>query len=166
MLIETRAKGGNLLINVGPDQTGVIPFEQERVFRELALWMFVNDESIHDVRPCPVTGEEGVYYTKSKDGKSVYAFFTGFSGEDTWSYGKRKKILLKQIKATKKTRISVLGHNGEVLEYNPEVNPEPTFQQTNDGLSLSVMRAQRLYNNKRWPNTVVFKLDNVEFEQN
>ena len=37
MLIENRAKGGNLLINVGPEPSGVIPFEQERVFRELGL---------------------------------------------------------------------------------------------------------------------------------
>ena len=48
MLIETRAKGGNLLINVGPDPHGEIPFEQTRVFRELGLWMFINREGIYD----------------------------------------------------------------------------------------------------------------------
>ena len=36
MLIETRAKGGNLLINVGPYPNGRIPIEQEERFRELA----------------------------------------------------------------------------------------------------------------------------------
>lgn len=163
MLIETRAKGGNLLIDVGPDPSGIIPFEQERIFRELALWMFVNDEAIHDIRPCPVVGEKGVYYTQSKDGKSVYVLLTGFSAENRWKYGERKDILLKDLKATKKTVISVLGHNGKVLEYKPDVNPEPTFKQKKYGLLLSVMRAQRLYNDKKWPNTIVVKLDNVEF---
>ncbi len=164
MLIETRAKGGNLLINVGPDQSGAIPFEQERRFRELALWMFINDEAIHDIRPCKVVGDEGIYYTQSKDGKTVYAFMTQFSGEkNRWKYGERKEILLKELKATADTKISVLGQNSKFLEYQKKVNPQSEFKQTAAGLEISVMRAQRIYNNKRWPNTVVVKFENVEF---
>ena len=164
MLIETRAKGGNLLINVGPDPSGVIPFEQERRFRELALWMFINDEAIHNVRPCKVVGEDGIYYTQSKDGKSVYVFLTGFTDKNKWKYGERKEVVLKELEATRDTAISVLGHNGKVLEYNKNANPEPTFRQKTDGLEISVMRAQRIYNNKQWPNTVVVKLENVKFK--
>ncbi len=164
MLIETRAKGGNLLLNVGPEPSGEIPFEQERAFRELALWMFVNDESIHEIRPCPVTGENGIWFTQSKDGKAVYAFMSKFSGENMrWKYGERKKILLTHLKATKETRISVLGQNDRVLEYQVDVNPQSSFVQKKRGLEVSVMRAQRLYNNKRWPNVLVVKLENVEF---
>ena len=48
MLIETRAKGGNLLLNVGPEPSGVIPFEQERIIRELGLWIFINHEASQD----------------------------------------------------------------------------------------------------------------------
>lgn len=166
MLIETRAKGGNLLINVGPEPSGIIPFDQKRIFRELALWMFVNDEAIHDIRPCPVTGEEGVYYTQSKDGKYVYALFYEFSGKNPWKYGERKDVVLKELKATKSTKISILGQNDKVLEYKKEINPASTFTQTDKGLEISVMRAQRIYNNKRWPNTVVVKLEGVEFINN
>lgn len=72
MLIETRAKGGNLLINMGPMPSGIVPLKQEERFRELALWMFVNDEAIHDIRPCVTAGSlESAYYTQSKDGKYV-----------------------------------------------------------------------------------------------
>lgn len=163
MLVETRAKGGNLLINAGPDPLGTIPFEQERRFRELALWMFVNDEAIHDIRPCPVIGEEGVYYTQSKDGKSVYAIMTGFTGDKRWGYGERKTVLLQELRATADTTISVLGQNSKFLEYRKEVDPRSEFRQSEQGLEISVMRAQRLYNNKRWPNAIVVKLENVEF---
>ena len=163
MLIENRAKGGNLLINVGPEPSGIIPFEQERRFRELALWMFINDEAIHSIRPCPVISEGKTWYTQSKDGKAVYAFLTEFTGENRWRYGDRKEILLKELRATPETTISVLGHAGKVREYSKTANPEPTFKQTPEGLELSVMRAQRIYNNKAWPNTVVVKLENVEF---
>jgi len=163
MLIETRAKGGNLLLNVGPEPSGIIPFEQERIFRELALWMFINDEAIYNIRPCPVTGEDGIYYTQSKDGKSVYAFFTEFSGENRWGYGERKELVLKELKATADTKISVLGQNDKVLEYKKDVNPKSNFKQTGKGLEISVMRAQRIYNNYAWPNTIVVKLENVDF---
>ena len=163
MLIETRAKGGNLLINMGPEPSGIMPFEQERIFRELGLWMFINDEAIHDIRPCPVVGEEGIYYTQSKDGKYVYAFLTEFTGENRWKRGDRKEILLKELKATDNTGISILGQNDKVLEYDPEADVRSRFTQKSEGLEISVVRAQRIYNNRSWPNTIVVRLENVEF---
>ncbi|MDC1198341.1 alpha-L-fucosidase, partial [Algibacter sp.] len=163
MLIETRAKGGNLLLNVGPEPSGIISFEQERVFRELALWMFINGEAIHDVRPCPVTGEDNIYYTQSKDGKSVYVFLNEFTGKNKWKKGHRKEFLLKELKAGSATKISVLGQNSRILEYQKTADVESRFEQKEDGLEISVMRAQRIYNNGAWPNTVVVKLENVEF---
>ncbi|MGJ8632659.1 MAG: alpha-L-fucosidase [Luteolibacter sp.] len=163
MLIETRAKGGNLLINVGPDPFGEIPFEQERVFRELGLWMFINDEAIHDVRPCVVSGEENIYYSQSKDGKYVYVFLNEFTDKNKWKKGERKEIVLKELRATDGTKISILGQNDKVLEYNPKADVQSRFEQKPEGLEVSVMRAQRIYNNQSWPNTVVVRLENVEF---
>ncbi|MGD7654257.1 MAG: alpha-L-fucosidase [Verrucomicrobiales bacterium] len=163
MLIETRAKGGNLLLNVGPEPSGVIPFEQERVFRELALWMFINGEAIHAVRPCPVVGGGNTYFTRSKDGKSVYIFLNEFTGKNRWKKGERKEILLRELKATRDTKISVLGQNSRVVEYKKDADPESRFEQKPEGLEISVVRAQRIYNNHSWPNTVVVKLENVEF---
>ena len=49
ILIETRAKGGNLLLNIGPKPDGEIPIEQESRLREIALWNFVNIESIKNL---------------------------------------------------------------------------------------------------------------------
>ena len=163
MLIENRAKGGNLLINVGPEPSGVIPFEQERVFRELGLWMFINGEAIHNIRPCVISGEENIYYTQSKDGKAVYVFLNEFTDKNKWRKGTRKEILLKELKATPETTIGVLGQNDRVLEYNKNADVKSRFKQTDEGLEISVMRAQRIYNNQSWPNTVVVKLENVEF---
>lgn len=160
MLIETRAKGGNLLLNVGPEPSGVIPFEQERIIRELGLWMFINDESIYRVRPWHVTNDGPVWYTRSADDpKTVYAYLTR-QGE--WSRGQRKNFVLKSVKATESTQISVLGHDGKILEYKPKADAAPKFSQKNDGLHLDIMLAQRIYNNSLWPNPVVVKLTNVE----
>ena len=76
MLIETRAKGGNLLLNVGPKPDGELPIEQEERLREIALWNFVNGESIAGVRPWVVTNEGNVWFTKKKGEDTVYAFIT------------------------------------------------------------------------------------------
>ncbi|SMP38858.1 alpha-L-fucosidase [Neorhodopirellula lusitana] len=163
MLIENRAKGGNLLINVGPEPSGVIPFEQERIFRELGLWMFINGEAIHNIRPCVIVGEENVYYTQSKDGTAVYVFLNEFTDKNRWRKGTRKGILLKELQSTPHTTISVLGQNDRVLEYNKGADVKSRFEQKDGGLEISVMRAQRIYNNQSWPNTVVVKLENVQF---
>jgi hypothetical protein len=129
---------------------------------ELGLWMFINDEAIHGIRPCRVVGEEDIWYTQSKDGKSVYVFLTEFTGKNRWRKGDRKEIVLKELRSTPQTAISVLGQNDKVLEYNPGADVQSRFKQTDDGLEISVMRAQRIYNNNSWPNTVVVKLQNVE----
>jgi alpha-L-fucosidase len=160
MLIETRAKGGNLLLNVGPEPSGVIPFEQERIIRELGLWLFINHEAIYQVRPWHHTREGDVWFTRHKDApKTVYAFLTN---QGDWLRGKRKEFVLKTIKSTADTRISVLGHDGKILEYAPKVDPSPKFVQKDDGLHLDIMLAQRIYNNSIWPNPVVVKLAAVE----
>jgi len=60
-LIETRAKGGNLLLNVGPKTDGELPIEQAERLREIALWSFVYGESLGAVRPWVVTNEGNVW---------------------------------------------------------------------------------------------------------
>lgn len=159
LLVETRSKGGNLLLNVGPNGDGEIPEEQRRRLEEIALWMFVNGEAIYGVRPWVVTNEKGVWFTRKKGTNTVYAIV---KEKERWKYGEWKEIALKSIKATANTRISVLGQNDEVLEYQPTVKPKSTFRQQGDTLILRAMHAQRLYTNRQWPNPIVIKLENVE----
>lgn len=159
MLIETRAKGGNLLLNVGPSPDGEIPIEQKQRLEEIGLWMFVNQESIYGVRPWVVTNEKDYWFTRKKNTNTVYV---AVKEKERWKYGEWKEIALKSIRATPSTRISVLGQNDQVLEYQPTVVPKSTFRQQGDTLILRAMHAQRLYTNRQWPNPVVIKLENVE----
>ncbi|MFV1995727.1 MAG: alpha-L-fucosidase, partial [Verrucomicrobiales bacterium] len=57
MLIETRAKGGNLLLNVGPMANGELEDRQEAALREVALWHFTNHEAVENVEPWRVVRE-------------------------------------------------------------------------------------------------------------
>jgi alpha-L-fucosidase len=157
ILVQTRAKGGNLLLNVGPKPDGELPIEQEERLRQIAFWNFVNGEAIYEVRPWVVTNEGDVWFTRSKkQGEdTVYAIVTKLP----WNLGERKSFTLRSVKATPgKTRLSVLGQTGKVLEYRPDVDPAPSWRQDESGLHLSVMMAQRLYTDRRWADPVVLKI--------
>jgi alpha-L-fucosidase len=158
-LVETRAKGGNMLLNVGPKPDGELPIEQEERLREVALWMFVNGECIYGVRPWIVTNEGDLWFTHNRKTGALYVIV---SPKERWENGKWKEFTLHSVKATAKTQGSVLGQNDKALEYQPDVVPETTFEQTPGGLKIRAMRAQRLYNDRRWPNPVVIKLTHVE----
>ena len=159
MLIETRAKGGNLLLNVGPKPDGEIPIEQMARIQELALWLFVNQEAIYAIRPCPVIREQltlahTVWYTQAKESAAVYVIVTGAP----WPKGERKELMLTHVRAAAGAQAEILGQSGNVLEYRPDVNPKATWRQDEHGLHIAAMRAQRLYNNNQWPNPVVIKI--------
>ncbi|MDT8299926.1 MAG: alpha-L-fucosidase [Sedimentisphaerales bacterium] len=158
MLIEIRAKGGNFLLNVGPTPDGEIPFEQTRRMRELALWLFINRESIYNIRPWHVIREGNIWFTKAKDSDTVYAFVTKVD----WPKGERKNFTLKSVRTTDKSQIEILGQSGRVLEYQTDVNPKASWRQDENGLHISAMRAQRIYNNTKWPNPVVIKITHAK----
>ena len=155
MLIEIRAKGGNFLLNVGPQPDGVIPFEQERRIREMALWLFINGEAIYQIRPWHVIREGDIWFTKAKGSDTVYAILTK---QSDWKKGERREFTIASVRATEQTIVSVLGQSGRVLEYNTKVIPETRWEQKGDGLHVSVMRAQRIYNDTKWPNPIVLKI--------
>jgi alpha-L-fucosidase len=157
LICETRAKGGNLLLNVGPKPDGELPIEQEERLRELALWMFVNGEAICSVRPWIITNEQTTWIARKNDTNTIYAIVA-----DPWKRGDWKEIVLRSARATAKTEASVLGQNDLVYEYSKTV-PKTTFHQEAAGLHIrAAMFAQRLQDNGKWPNPIVLKIANVE----
>jgi alpha-L-fucosidase len=158
ILIETRAKGGNLLLNVGPKPDGELPIEQEERLREMALWNFTYGEAVAQVRPWVVTNEGNLWFTKHRDEDTVYVFITNTA----WVMGERKTFRVRSVRATAQTQLSVLGADGKTLEYRPDVDASPRWRDDGDGLQLDIMMAQRLYNARKWPNPIVVKLTNVE----
>lgn len=158
ILIESRAKGGSYLLNVGPTQWGQLNEGQQGRLMEIGAWHFINQEAVHNVRPWIVRNEGDLWLTQSKDGSTVYAYITNMPD---WPRGERRNFLLRSLKTTANTEVSVLGQSGNVVEYKPDVDGTTRFKQTPEGLEISVVRAQRIYNNHKWSNPIVVKFKNV-----
>jgi alpha-L-fucosidase len=159
LLIEARSKGGSLLLNTGPKPNGAMPAEQEDRLRELAAWYFINKEAVDSVQPWVISREKNIWFTSRNSKQTVYGLVTGLPG---WVEGDKKSFTLHSVKATGNTTISVLGQNGIIQEYKPGKNVSPTFKQTDTGLVVSVFRTQRIYDDHKWPNPIVIKLENVQ----
>jgi alpha-L-fucosidase len=52
-LIDIASKGGNYLLNIGPDARGVVPQPQVERLQDIAKWMKVNSASIYATTPSP-----------------------------------------------------------------------------------------------------------------
>lgn len=157
LLIEARAKGGSLLLNVGPKPDGALPIEQEERLREMSAWYFVNRECIDSVRSWVISKEGDTWFT-AKGGHTLYAIVTNAAD---WKEGTRKTFLIRSAIATNQTQVSVLGQNSKVIEYKTD-DVSCKYKQTDKGLEVSVVKAQRIYDDHRWPNPVVIKLENVD----
>ncbi len=70
-LVECVSKGGNLLLNVGPDARGEIPAASVRLLRAVGAWMDKNGPSIYGCGPALMPKPEWGYLTRN--GEHLYA---------------------------------------------------------------------------------------------
>ena len=72
LLVETVAKGGNLLLNVGPNADGTVPELQARILRDAGAWIRAHAEAIHGSTRFDRPGDGQHWYTQA--GGNVHAF--------------------------------------------------------------------------------------------
>ena len=70
-LVECVSKGGNLLLNVGPDAKGRIPDESVAILKDFAAWMKDNSDSIYGCGYSELPKPEWGRFTQK--GKKLYA---------------------------------------------------------------------------------------------
>jgi alpha-L-fucosidase len=72
-LIEIVAKGGNLLLGVGPDAYGEFMPEQKRRLKEIGNWLSKYGEAIYETRTLEKFADGNIYFTQQKDKKTTFA---------------------------------------------------------------------------------------------
>lgn len=79
LLVDVVAKGGNLLLNIGPGPEGRLPATAISRLEEIAGWMAVHSEAIHGTRAVPPYKEGNIAYTRK--GNTIYAIVLRGEGE-------------------------------------------------------------------------------------
>jgi alpha-L-fucosidase len=72
-LAEITAKGGNLLLGIGPKPDGTLPDEVTERLAQVGAWLQKNGEAIFGARPALRYHSGSTWFTQSKDGKKTYA---------------------------------------------------------------------------------------------
>jgi len=101
-LIRIVAKGGNFLLGIGPDKTGELVPEVYQRLEEIGKWMDVNSTAIYNTVPLKPYQSGSFCFSRSKDGKTSYAFYLLPEGEKLSRYvefpsdfiGSKKEIRL------------------------------------------------------------------------
>ena len=83
LLVETVAKGGNLLLNVGPNADGTVPELQARILRDAGAWIRAHGEAIHGSTRFDRPGDGQHWYTRA--GGNVHAFDLSSAAEPRFS---------------------------------------------------------------------------------
>ena len=73
-LIDCVAKGGCFMVILGPDETGRFHPTAVQQLKEVGEWLRINGEGIYETRSRDVWQKDEIRFTRSKDGKQVYAF--------------------------------------------------------------------------------------------
>jgi alpha-L-fucosidase len=71
LLVNTWVRGGNVLLNVGPDADGVFPAGQAQVLAQIGEFMRANGEAVYATRPGPFQPVDQVYGATCR-GSSIF----------------------------------------------------------------------------------------------
>jgi len=119
MLVNVVGRGGNVLLNVGPDRDGVIPPTHVQRLMEVGQWLETHGEAIYGTRPGPF--QPGDWGVSTHRDKTVYVHVLKWPGA---------KLNLPALPA-------------KVLRASIVTGGEANVSQTADGLELSVPPASR-----------------------
>lgn len=136
-LVDKVSRGGNFLLDIGPDAHGKIPpIMQERLL-QMGEWLSVNGEAIYGSSRWRNSSQlaadnktREVFFTYNQTNNTLYAIFPVYPGN--------RKLLLRNMKFPAGTKLQLLAMNNDVTwqqqgqdvvinlpEYNPNIFKAP-----------------------------------------
>ncbi|MDR1273717.1 MAG: alpha-L-fucosidase [Odoribacteraceae bacterium] len=80
-LVEIVAKGGNLLLGIGPKADGTLPDEVVERLEKVGEWLAVNGKAIYDTRSVHAFRDGNTWFTAGEEGAILYAIACLEEGE-------------------------------------------------------------------------------------
>lgn len=117
-LVEIVAKGGSLLLGIGPKPDGTLPDEAVQRLNEIGKWMQLNGKSIYGTRPVTHYKDSTIFFTRGKASGDMFAIACLPSGADLpasieWTKNlPRKKGTVTLLETGEKLRWTI--ENGKV----------------------------------------------------
>ncbi len=124
LLVDIVGKGGNFLLNVGPQPDGQLPADAVQRLKEIGDWMKVNSEAIYGTRPIAPYKEDPIVFTQK--GRGVYAIYLApQSGESLPA-----TVSFKSLKPAPGSNVQLLGLDAPLKwRTRPQrANPSLRFQ--------------------------------------
>jgi len=108
-LVNIVAKGGNLLLGIGPDATGQLPPESVSRLKEIGDWLSVNGRAIYATRPIPPYKDGNFRFTREASG-AIDAIYLPAEGEDA----PPAQMTVHAFRPVKGTAVRLVGTPGTV----------------------------------------------------
>lgn len=110
LFVETVSKGGNFLLNVGPDGDGAIPEPAVKIMERIGDWMQINKDAIYGTTASPFQALDWGYCTQKKGKLYLHVFDRPASGKIDLPI--KNKVNAAYALANPKSRLKIEVNNG------------------------------------------------------
>lgn len=126
MLTEASSKGGNLLLNVGPDADGRIPHEFIERSDLIGDWLLTHGEAVYSTAAVDV-GETVLFGRQSRVGNAVYLIIRFWPGETLRFQGLKTPVKRATLLTSGRELEVTSDSYGITLHGLPKESPHPLF---------------------------------------